>query len=225
MASYDLNDAAWGPGRVPENVEGAEVWQQVVGTEFLNAWRTAYLELRRRHDARAYSTPSLRCPRVFISHRQKDTVLGRRVAWLAAKARFQFWLDDLDPHLASVPALRLNPDLEALIIACLIEIALLNCSHVLAVITPRTRGSMWVPYEYGRVKTLPAGSQAACWIAPRSRRTPQTPEYLLLGKISRSESEIRTWFSAELRHWASSVNRACVGGSTGEWPRHDDELT
>ena len=148
MASYDLNDAAWGPGRVPENVEGAEVWRGVLDSPNpSDAWRTAYLELRRRHDARSPSTPSLRCPRALHSHRQKDAVLARRVAWLAAKARFQFWLDDLDPHLALVPALRLNPNLEALlIIACLIEIALLNCSHVLAVITPRTRGSMWVPY-------------------------------------------------------------------------------
>jgi hypothetical protein len=76
--------------------------------------------------------------------------------------------------------------------------ALLNSSHVIAVMTPSTKGSQWVPYEYGRAKAPVAVSlQAGCWV-DKSIRGTALPEYLHLGHIMNSEYEIRQWLKAQL---------------------------
>lgn len=132
-------------------------------------------------------------PRLFISHKREDRERALRVAEIAKEEEFDFWLDVLDPLLqAATPA---HPT----IIAVLIEIALLNCSHVLAVMTPATSASTWVPYEYGRVKEDSVHtSLAACWRHPKVRTL---PEYLHLGEIARSESELRSWLRRERASW------------------------
>ena len=73
--------------------------------------------------------------------------------------------------------------------------ALLNSTHVLAIVTPNTKGSEWVPYEYGRVKDpLPVTLQAACWV---DNFGSQIPDYLYLGVINHTKSDIRDWLKAE----------------------------
>ncbi|MCB1090050.1 MAG: toll/interleukin-1 receptor domain-containing protein, partial [Verrucomicrobiae bacterium] len=90
-------------------------------------------------------------PRVFISHRQADRTVAENAARLATANGFNYWLDVHDPNLA---AWNLQPDTpqKSIAIAAIIEMALLNCSHVLAIVSGNTPGSAWVPYEYGRVK-------------------------------------------------------------------------
>jgi hypothetical protein len=74
---------------------------------------------------------------------------------------------------------------------------LLNSTHVMAVITPNTKGSQWVPYEYGRVKDpLPVTLQAACWI-DNALLPSALPEYLYLGAMTRSEADVKTWLRSE----------------------------
>lgn len=62
-------------------------------------------------------TPRPRCPayRLFVSHRQIDKDLGLRIAELANNNGFEFWLDVLDPALASILA---NTHLSPQQIAC-----------------------------------------------------------------------------------------------------------
>jgi hypothetical protein len=73
-------------------------------------------------------------------------------------------LDILDPKLKNMKQLNLSPQDEAIAIASIIEMGLLNCLHVVATMTPQTRGSLWIPYEYGRVKDVPPVSiQAPSW--------------------------------------------------------------
>jgi len=42
---------------------------------------------------------ALRCPRIFVSHRQQDYPEALRIAKIASDRGFQFWLDILDPTL------------------------------------------------------------------------------------------------------------------------------
>ncbi|HEV8482632.1 MAG TPA: hypothetical protein VGV87_03655, partial [Blastocatellia bacterium] len=76
-------------------------------------------------------------------------------------------------------------------IASVIEMGLINSTHVLAVITQNTMGSAWVPYEYGRVKTGLGVTtpQAACWIhnVPAS----PIPEYLYLGEVATTKQDLQ----------------------------------
>jgi hypothetical protein len=49
--------------------------------------------------------------------------------------------------------------------ACVIEMALLNCTHVVALVTPESVPSRWIPYEYGNVKEpTPYLLNPVCWL-------------------------------------------------------------
>jgi hypothetical protein len=149
---------------------------------------------------------------VFISHRQADVDPATRIAYLACQERFDYWLDVLDPSLFGVAGAPSSPSTadQAAATAALIEMALLNSSHVVAVMTPNTRGSQWVPYEYGRVKAPQTTSlQAAIWV-DKSVTASSLPEYVHLGAILKSELEIRQWLKAELqKHPARNLSGHC----------------
>lgn len=137
-----------------------------------------------------------KCPRLFISHRMVDFPLAERIAWLASMIGWDYWLDVHDPGLAAINSLMLSPKSKALAVALIIEVALLNCTHVLATITNHSPGSAWIPYEYGRVKpSLLASQLASCWVHPCHAIT--TAEYMNLGPIFHNEQDIRRWLSAE----------------------------
>jgi len=154
------------------------------------------------------------CPRLFISHQRHDRQKALRVAWLAHQAGFHFWLDVLDPVLAGLAG---TPAKAA--IALVVEFALLNCSHILAVMTPNTEKSKWVPYEYGRAKDpTPVSIQAAAWIAPGLT---DFGEYLYLGPMHKTEMDITRWLLKERKDWLSHtpgchlpLNRPWYGSPT-----------
>lgn len=153
-------------------------------------------------------TDSQPCPRVFVSHRQVDDKEARRIAWIAGREGFDYWLDviDLDPQRnLQVQMLQgqLGRPLTALeasiLTAAIIEMALLNCGYVLAAMTANTAGSQWVPYEYGRIKDVgPFGLHAACWWDTTTLPRGALPEYLYLGGILRNEHGVAAWFRQHL---------------------------
>ncbi len=160
------------------------------------------------------------CPRIFISHRQADYPEALRIAKIASEEGFQFWLDILDPvltWLSTTTAYPVGSRQYQLLVAVVVEMALLNCSHVIAMMTPNTIGSAWVPYEYGRAKDSSIYSlQAGCWLHPAVADVPW--EYLLLGIQTRREDEIRRWLRAELSAWRWKYkNTQCDGVAAGDW--------
>ena len=184
--------------------------------------------------------PELPCPRVFISHRQIDDAYARRIAQLAIHNQFNYWLDviDLDPlRNSQVRALetKLQRPLTAfekdILTAAVIEMALLNCTHVLAVMTQNTVGSQWVPYEYGRVKEPPPLScEASCWWDYTSLPSANFPEYMFLGEILGIESEICLWFRSERAKYnncdaaAQDFKNPDEGAHVANWLRRKREV-
>jgi len=121
-----------------------------------------------------------------------------------------FWIDVLDPQLSMINGTQLL----AVATAGIIETALLNCSHLIAVMSPETRGSAWVPYEYGRVKEmLPVTTQVACWLHPELDHQ-NLPEYMYLGKITLSEEQINDWLTNQLQ----AINRRHSDHASGFQP-------
>jgi hypothetical protein len=141
----------------------------------------------------------LSSPRLFVSHRQDDEARARDVVTVAKAEGIQVWLDVLDSGLQSTAQASTGTTADALAIALIIEMALLNCTHVIALITSRTPGTYWVPYEYGRVKdSSPHSLRAACWI---DQHVTYEPEYLELGVKTRSDDDIRNWLRGEMAEW------------------------
>jgi hypothetical protein len=104
-------------------------------------------------------------------------------------------LDALERWLGQPPT-----DLQKSIFTpAIIEIGLLNGTHVIAAMTDNTKGSQWVPYEYGRVNeaTLFA-TNAASWWDTTTLNIDELPEYLHLAPVLKKENEIRGWLGGQM---------------------------
>lgn len=175
-----------------EQILGRDVFEQLA--ELLQTDALELGEIIRRFDL--ITRVERQCPRLFISHRMADFGYAERIAWLASQHGWDYWLDVHDPGLAAINSLTLSPKSKALAVALIIEVALLNCTHVLATITNNSPGSAWIPYEYGRVKpNSVASGLASCWLHPLHAITPA--EYMNLGPIFPDELAICTWLSRE----------------------------
>lgn len=145
------------------------------------------------------SLPKNNCPRLFISHRRNDKDYALRIAQLASQNGFAYWVDVLDPDLQALANSTFPGRLFPLVIACIIEMALINCTHVIACLTPNSRGTLWMPYEYGRITELPGLNTNTCaWLDPNLLSV-DFPEYMLLGEVSKNEMEIENWLKTELK--------------------------
>jgi hypothetical protein len=170
------------------------------------------------------ATVPLQCPRVFISHRQCDSKLALRVACEAHLTGFDYWLDVVDlaqdrPSFVTALESRLTRKLDdfelGILTAAIIEMALLNSTHMIAVMTGSTAGSQWVPYEYGRAKQrMPSAENVACW-RDRSLAPKILPEYLHLSPVYAKRSDLVTWLLARRAKYqrCSSASREVWRGS------------
>lgn len=197
-----------------------EMGNDVVG---LNAWREfrqrfpfedreseiawGWLELIRAEGRRAKASAPRPCPRVFVSHKQEDKDLALDVAWKIHGQGFDVWIDII--NLPKLPAPKgLN---RAVLLAAMIEMGLINCTHLVAVMTKNTVPSRWVPYEYGRVKDDPPNRvTVAAWVEPPNLGN--LPDYVYLAPLLRTDPELFLWLKDEKPHYPRcKFNRK-------EWP-------
>ncbi len=212
--------------RYPNWVEGVDLWREFIsGDAFARQRLLDALVSRRASVPWGATGTELSLPRLFVSHRKDDEIRAQDVATLAQAEGFQVWLDVLDTDLQRTVQAATGTPKDALAVALIIEMALLNCTHVIALITPRTPGTYWVPYEYGRVKdSSPQSLRAACWI---DQHVTYEPEYLELGVKTRSDDDIRHWLRGEMVEWnrqfPSSMPRAAIS-PTSTRPLTPEEL-
>ena len=85
--------------------------------------------------------------------------------------------------------------------------------------TGNTKGSEWVPYEYGRVREVtPLAMNAASWWDSSSLKFDQLPDYLHLAPILAKEQDIRGWLRGQLALLKSSNQHVGCPGTPGSWP-------
>jgi TIR domain len=210
VGSFDGRQAGEDLAQRYANVEENDVDQEAVGAweQFIgdlqggqpSDWRAAHSEfvLRVTNLHRAEANP-----RVFVSHRQNDGAIAEQIAWQASEAGKDYWLDMHDAHLQwANQAIPQTHPRYALIIAAIIEIALLNCTHVIATHTKNSLGSKWIPYELARAKGRKVISgQAAGWFDPTwfnpGNQSPQSQgEYVVLADILHTRAEVDHWLGA-----------------------------
>lgn len=177
------------------------LWKQLRQTRqaydrFLRAiWRSSIRKLER------FKTGEVsRC--LFISHRQCDQGIARRVACIAQEHGYDYWLDVEDPNLTAISTIGgiIPATVKAVLVAATIEIGLLNSTHVIALLSKKAKGSQWIPYEYGRAKAYPAYSKHPLW-TPTAATWVQSdvnpPEHALLATILRTELGLRRWLATD----------------------------
>jgi hypothetical protein len=188
---YDSNSLAWNAvPRFPSEAVGFREWMSLNPEDF----RSGGLDWLSR--LQALSSPPTLCPRIFISHRQSDRLAALKTARIVSQCGFDFWLDILDPRLLHLSGLPASVPV-GVAMAAVIEMALLNCTHVIALRTLQSKGSAWIPYEFGRVKAKTFRSdQAGSWVDPAVPGM-DIEEYFHLGIIRRDKLGIQQWLNAE----------------------------
>jgi len=208
---YDSNAERWqNDVRFPSDAVGITEWINLTHsdsyTEALR-WLTRLRDLTR---------PPFLCPRIFISHRYVDRLMALKMAHIVSQCGFHFWLDILDPNLRFLGTLPPSAR-TAILMAGVIEMALLNCTHVIVLYTPQSKGSGWIPYEFGRVKTKTLLSdQAGSWIEPVVPPL-DIEEYFHLGVINHNKADIQSWLNAEFAKSPGCPKRRAV-----IWPDHPE---
>lgn len=157
--------------------------------------------------------------RVFVSHQRADVALAETIAYHATLAGFEYWLDVHDPLLTWANGLTLPPMVQSILIAAIIEMALLNCSHGITVQTTNAQHSLWVPYEFGRAKQRwLTSTQVASWF-DNGMYAATTADYLKLGVCAQSTSEVVDWFARERRRCGCrTAHTTWRGGQVGQLP-------
>jgi len=191
-------------GRFPRrgDIVGVEQWQRLIAAirDLVDRAETpeGFDDLSREFDQFLVAVAALdgpnRVPRVFVSHQRDDWEKGERVAWHATEVGFEYWLDIHDPVLAFANRSIFPRPIKAVLIAGIIEMGLLNSTHVVAVQTPKSQRSHWVPYEFGRAKyrRLVSG-RAASWFESPLGPDPDG-DYLSLAFCALSEPSLNAWF-------------------------------
>jgi hypothetical protein len=134
---------------------------------------------------------------VFVSHKRCDVAIAERIAWVAVANGFDYWLDVHDPILPRIASGDIPSPFKETIIAAIVEMALLNATHLVAVHTPQSHNSLWVPYEIGRAKSRDIWSaQVSGWFQP-GKVAPIAGEYTWLMERLGSRAEIERWLRAQ----------------------------
>ena len=184
MDNFDYREASKALGdRFPEGALGRAWWQslQEPRPNARSEWFPSPSNLRA-------AKTHFSVPRVFVSHKREDLAAAVDVANWVRETGCYTWFD-----AENLPGVG-----DPVLIAGIIEMALLNSTHVIAVMTQRTLSSTWVPYEYGRVKAdLPHSDTAACWV-PRDLLL---PAYLYLGEVTRTKGGVQRWLRVQRGMW------------------------
>jgi hypothetical protein len=113
---------------------------------------------------------------IFISHKKEDTDKAKAIANYVMNCGVDVFFDENDPILS-------NPEIikDPLKITTAINNALNRSTHMVCVISEKTKDSWWVPYEIGFVSNKPSFSSSQIGVLI-IKTVSYLPEYLFLSK-------------------------------------------
>ena len=181
---YDSGSAEWTDlVRYPTRAIGATEWSVLPDLASDDSGKSLKA-LRWLRKLQSMSPPSRRCPRIFIAHLQADRLSALKMARIVSECGFHFWLDVLDPQVKKLESVETMVATSAII-----EMAVLNCTHAVAI----GNGSPWVSYAFGRLRTRAAYLwQAGTWPGPGDQGSTMG-----LDVIVRDKPAILDWLNAE----------------------------
>jgi TIR domain len=127
---------------------------------------------------------------VFLSHRRTDKPIARAIARFLSAADVHYWLDEEDRDVQHAAALGMLGD-QSLVHA--IERGVRHATALLGILSSRTVGSWWVPYEIGFSRS--AGLPSSFIMQNIPGETLQLPEYTTVSSVYWSVDELARWAS------------------------------
>ena len=189
--------------RFPADVRGREAWLGLLRAapqaENQKALGEAFDDFLEAIDQESQPRSPTCC--VFVSHRKHDLNNALHVAGVADQCGYDVWLDVYDPKLQAVLGRPIQSPGQEILIAAIIEIGLLNATHIIALHTKLSPGSQSIPYELGRAKARAIRSdQAAGWYYPAALGS-SPAEYMRLVEATTTDAEIAAWLSHSGQPW------------------------
>ncbi len=126
--------------------------------------------------------------RVSISHQRADKNLARSVAHGFEMRGVYYYFDEDDADLQEAAA---RGESAAGQVVHAIEKGLAHSTHLLAILSPNTMGSWWVPYEIGSARARGYETVTLVSAMPAS-----LPEYIRICKTFRANEELFEWAAA-----------------------------
>ena len=212
---YDAGAVEWNDlARYPQRAIGTPEWGALPDLTALSQEDREIKALKWLRKLQSLSPPTRRCPRIFISHFEADRLLALKMARVVTECGFNFWLDVLDPKLKRLATL--PPAIETTIgTSAVVEMAMLNCTHVIAISSSKHPASRWIEYQFGRIRTRAAYSwQVGTWLSPDM---PARPDDLGLGLIMRDKAAIQSWLNGEFEMTLGCPRRLAIS-----WPEHPE---
>jgi MTH538 TIR-like domain (DUF1863). len=123
-------------------------------------------------------------PCIFISHKKEDKEEASNLAKYIEESGIDVFFDANDENLNNPEVLK-NP----VLVTNAINNALSKSTHMIAVISNKTKESWWVPYEIGFATKNNSGSNSIRALFIKGF-TQQTPEYLEIVEKIKSTSEL-----------------------------------
>jgi len=139
-------------------------------------------------------------PCVFVSHQFADSPMATEVGEQLKALEIDVWLDTEDSASQRAAA---SGDHEKLAEA--VEWGLSNCTHLLALISPKTRGSWWVPFEVGSAR-----GRAKPLIFFVHKDVIELPAWLTLGKRILNQGDFYIWATEISSNRGLTESRAMV---------------
>jgi hypothetical protein len=137
---------------------------------------------------------------VFVSHQYADLALAVEVGNQLKALEIDIWLDAED--VASQQAVKSNDQQK---LAEAVEWGLSNCTHLLALISLKTKGSWWVPFEIGSVR---GRSKPLAFFVHKD--VSELPAYLTLGRKILDQSDFYKWANEISSSISLTESRATV---------------
>lgn len=142
---------------------------------------------------------------VFLSHQKKDADFAKFIYNYLTKYKIRCYIDEFDE------VLKRSNDITRIIMTRISQ-----CTHMLAVVSPNTQSSWWVPFEIG------VASQAERRIASMKAATVTLPEYLeiwpVMTKTEHLDHYIRLYYQD--REILLLEKKAQFGRLAGEQKNH-----
>ncbi|HEX2076349.1 MAG TPA: toll/interleukin-1 receptor domain-containing protein [Longimicrobium sp.] len=132
--------------------------------------------------------------RIFISHRLADKLYARAIAEYFESIGLHYYFDEQDEVLQRAAQEGHSQDVA---IVQAIDDGLAHSTHLLAVLSSRTMGSWWVPYEVGAARAM--GKDVRHLLLP-SLTAEMVPEYLRIYPQFWSARDLFDWISG-LSSW------------------------
>ncbi len=166
---------------------------------------------------KSYSSASEDKPCIFLSHISIDKTAVKKIAdYIMDKADIDVYLDIHDDELQR--AVNRGDSVE---ITALIERGISNSSHAMCLISEKTIGSWWVPYELGYAKK--SGKKIS---SLKLKGTIELPDFLKIGELIHGTMSLNNYIEKVIRDYKitksySTINESLESHSNSNHPLDD----